>query len=161
MLTKRTNVDFFIFQIYVDDIMFGSPNKAIYKEFPYLMTKMFEMSMMWEVKCLLGFQIKNLMEGVFISQKNTLKTSSRNVIWSRQSQAKHLCEPMGTLNSTLKVKQYIKRYVIFSLSPLFTFVHLDQMSCWVCAGVQFKPLVSWAIIWWLRRSLDIFFTPQT
>lgn len=46
MLTKRTNVDFFIFQIYVDDIMFGSPNKAIYKEFPYLMTKMFEMSMM-------------------------------------------------------------------------------------------------------------------
>jgi hypothetical protein len=60
--------DMFICQIYVDDILFGSINKTFSEEFSKLMTKQFEMSMMGELKFFLGFQIKQLKKGTFISQ---------------------------------------------------------------------------------------------
>jgi hypothetical protein len=55
-------------QIYVDDIIFGSTNQAWVDEFSSIMTKRFEMSMMGELKFFLGFQIKQLKDGTFISQ---------------------------------------------------------------------------------------------
>ena len=53
---------------YVDDIIFGSSNKAFNDEFSKLMTDRFEMSMMGELKFFLGFEIKQLRGGTFISQ---------------------------------------------------------------------------------------------
>jgi hypothetical protein len=58
----------FICQIYVDDIIFGYTNKSTCEEFSRIMIKKFEMSMMGELKYFLGFQIKQLQEGTFISQ---------------------------------------------------------------------------------------------
>ena len=55
-------------QIYVDDIIFGSTNHTFCEEFNRIMTKRFEMSMMGELKFFLGFQIKQLKDGTFISQ---------------------------------------------------------------------------------------------
>ena len=52
----------------MDDIIFGSSNKAFNDEFSKLMTDSFEMSMMGELKSFLGFEIKQLSEGTFISQ---------------------------------------------------------------------------------------------
>ena len=52
----------------MDDIIFGSSNKAFNNEFSKLMTDRFEMSMMGELKFFLGFEIKQLSEGTFISQ---------------------------------------------------------------------------------------------
>jgi hypothetical protein len=57
-----------VFQRYVDDIIFGSTNHAWVDEFSRIMTKWFEMSMMGELKFFLGFQIKQLKDGTFISQ---------------------------------------------------------------------------------------------
>ena len=59
---------FFVCQIYVDDIIFGSTNESTCEEFSRIMTKKFEMSMMGELKYFLGFQVKQLQEGTFISQ---------------------------------------------------------------------------------------------
>jgi hypothetical protein len=58
----------FICQIYVDDIIFGSTNKSSCEEFSRIMIHKFEMSMMGELKYFIGFQIKQLQEGTFISQ---------------------------------------------------------------------------------------------
>ena len=55
-------------QIYVDDIIFGSTNHSFYEEFSRIMTKRFEISMMGELKFFLGFQIKQMKDGTFISQ---------------------------------------------------------------------------------------------
>ncbi|KAM0916349.1 hypothetical protein ACQ4PT_010232 [Festuca glaucescens] len=60
LFTKRVDGELFICQIYVDDIIFGSTNKAFNKEFSKLMTDKFEMSMMGEMRFFLGFEIKQL-----------------------------------------------------------------------------------------------------
>jgi hypothetical protein len=60
--------DIFIYQIYVDDIIFGSTNQSYCDEFSKIMTDRFEMSMMGELNSFLGFQIKQLEDDTFISQ---------------------------------------------------------------------------------------------
>src|SRR5665811_1774696 len=57
LFTKRVNGDFFVCQIYVDDIIFGSTNREFSDQFGNLMTKEFEMSMMGKFNYFLGFEI--------------------------------------------------------------------------------------------------------
>ena len=47
-----------VVQIYVDDIIFGSTNELLCKEFSSCMSNEFEMSMMGELKYFIGLQIK-------------------------------------------------------------------------------------------------------
>ena len=68
LFPKRVNGQLFVCQIYVDDIIFGSTNKAFNDEFSKLMTDRFEMSMMGELRFFLGFEIKQLNGGTFITQ---------------------------------------------------------------------------------------------
>jgi hypothetical protein len=68
LFTRKIGKDLFVCQIYVDDIIFGSTNKSFCDEFSKIMTDRFEMSMMGELKYFLGFQIKQLEDGMFISQ---------------------------------------------------------------------------------------------
>jgi hypothetical protein len=68
LFTRKVNNDIFICQIYVDDIIFGSTNTTFCEQFSRIMTKRFEMSMMGELTYFLGFQIKQLKDGTFISQ---------------------------------------------------------------------------------------------
>jgi hypothetical protein len=56
-------------QIYVDDIIFGSTNQKSCEEFSRVMMQKFEMSMMGELNYFLGFQVKQLKDGTFISQR--------------------------------------------------------------------------------------------
>jgi len=63
------NGEIFICQVYVDDIIFGSTNEDVCKEFGDLMSKEFEMSMIGELSFFLRFQVKQIKEGVFISQE--------------------------------------------------------------------------------------------
>jgi hypothetical protein len=65
--TRKVDKDLFVYQIYVDDIIFGSSNKSFCDEFSKIMTNRFEMSMIGELKFFLGFQIKQLEDGTFIS----------------------------------------------------------------------------------------------
>jgi hypothetical protein len=71
LFTSKVNSDIFACQIYVNDIIFGSPNKSLCEEFSRIMTNRFKMSMMEELKFFLGFQIKQLKEGTFISPMHT------------------------------------------------------------------------------------------
>jgi hypothetical protein len=68
LFTKTIAKDLFVCQIYVDDIISGSTNKSTCEEFSRIMIQKFEMSMMGELKYFLGFQVKQLQDGTFISQ---------------------------------------------------------------------------------------------
>jgi hypothetical protein len=68
LFTRKVDNDIFVCQIYVDDIIFGSTNHMYCEKFSRTMTKRFEMSMMGELKFFIGFQIKQLKEGTFLSQ---------------------------------------------------------------------------------------------
>jgi hypothetical protein len=57
-----------IVQIYVDDIIFGSTNAAICKEFSKTMQAKFEMSMMRKLKFFLGIQINQWKHEVYVHQ---------------------------------------------------------------------------------------------
>nr|GEX36573.1 uncharacterized mitochondrial protein AtMg00810-like [Tanacetum cinerariifolium] len=59
--------------VYVDDIIFGSTNKAWCDEFEVLMKREFEMSDMGELTFFLGLQVKQLPDGIFISQDKYVK----------------------------------------------------------------------------------------
>ncbi|KAH9724699.1 hypothetical protein KPL70_007586 [Citrus sinensis] len=73
LFVKHENQDILIVQIYVDDIIFGSTNELLCKEFSSCMSKEFEMSMMGELKYFLGLQIKQNEEGIFINQAKYVK----------------------------------------------------------------------------------------
>jgi len=54
--------------VYIDDILFGATNDCLCKEFSNLMSKEFEMSMVGELTFFLSLQIKQLKDGIFVSQ---------------------------------------------------------------------------------------------
>nr|GEZ69604.1 retrovirus-related Pol polyprotein from transposon TNT 1-94 [Tanacetum cinerariifolium] len=66
-ITKHKG-DILLVQIYVDDIIFGSTNPKLLKQFEKLMHSKFEMSMMGELKLFLGIQIHQSLYGIFINQ---------------------------------------------------------------------------------------------
>jgi hypothetical protein len=73
LFIKKLNGEIFICQVYVDDIIFGSTNEDYCKEFGELMSNQFEMSMIGELIFFLGFQVKQMREGIFISQEKYIK----------------------------------------------------------------------------------------
>ena len=56
-------------QIYVYDIIFGSTNPALSREFENLMKCQFEMSMMGKINNFLGLNIHQRREGICINQE--------------------------------------------------------------------------------------------
>nr|ABF96928.1 retrotransposon protein, putative, Ty1-copia subclass [Oryza sativa Japonica Group] len=73
LFTKIIGADFFMCQIYVDDIIFGSTNEVFCREFGDMMSREFEMSMIGELSFFLGLQIKQLKDGTFVSQTKYIK----------------------------------------------------------------------------------------
>ena len=73
LFIKTLNNDMLLVQIYVDDIIFGSTNENLCKDFSEFMQKEFEMSMMGELNFFLGLQIKQTKNGVFINQSKYIK----------------------------------------------------------------------------------------
>ncbi|GJV67454.1 putative ribonuclease H-like domain-containing protein [Tanacetum coccineum] len=73
LFIKKDSRDILLVQVYVDDIIFGSTNKAWCKEFEVLMQGEFEMSAMGEMNFFLGLQVKQLPDGIFISQDKYVK----------------------------------------------------------------------------------------
>jgi hypothetical protein len=68
LFTRKMEKDLFICQIYIDNIIFCSTNKSFCEEFSKIKTDRFEMSMMGVLTFFLGFQIKQVKDGTFISQ---------------------------------------------------------------------------------------------
>ena len=73
LLRRTLEKDILVVQIYVDDIIFGSTNASLCKEFSKLMQDEFEMSMMGELKFFLGIQINQSKDGVYVHQTKYTK----------------------------------------------------------------------------------------
>ena len=65
---KEEHDSLIIVEIYVDDIIFGSDNDQLRKQFAQSMQNEFEMSMLGELNFFLGLQISKSDKGIFISQ---------------------------------------------------------------------------------------------
>jgi hypothetical protein len=139
LFTRKVNKDIFVCQIYVDDIIFGSTNHEFCEEFSRIMTKRFEMSMMGELKFFLGFQIKQLKEGTFISQTKYTRDMLKKF---DMANAKPVKTPMPTnghldLNengTTVDIKVY--RSMIGSLLYLYASRPDIMLSVCMCARFQ-------------------------
>ncbi|KAK1669281.1 hypothetical protein QYE76_057440 [Lolium multiflorum] len=100
LFTKRVKGGgLFICQIYVDDIIFGGTNPNHNKAFEQLMTRKFEMSMMGELKFFLGFQVRQLAKGTFISQEKYVKDMLKKFNMTNASPMKTPMPVKGQLGS--------------------------------------------------------------
>ncbi|KAI3816013.1 hypothetical protein L1987_15698 [Smallanthus sonchifolius] len=74
LFIKDEGGEILLVQIYVDDIIFGSTRKKLCKDFEVLMHSKFEMSSMGELNFFLGLQVKQVPNGIFISQSKYVKS---------------------------------------------------------------------------------------
>jgi hypothetical protein len=138
LFTKTIANDLFVCQVYVDDIIFGSTNKSTSR----IMIQKFEMSMMGELKYFLGFQVKKLQEGTFISQTKYIQYILTKF---GMKDAKPIKTPMGT-NGHLdldtggkSVVQKVYRSMIGSLLYLCASRPDIILSVCMCARFQADP----------------------
>jgi hypothetical protein len=142
LFTKTVAKDLFVCQIYVDDIIFGSTNKSTCEEFSRIMIQKFEMSMMGELKYFLGFQIKRLQDGTFISQTKYIQDILQKFGMKDGNPIK---TPMGTdghLNlgtGGKSVDQKVYRSMIGSLLYLCASRSDIMLSICMCARFQGNP----------------------
>ena len=68
LFIKKQGKDFLLVQVYVDDIIFGSSNVKLCKDFEGVMRQKFEMSAMGELNYFLGIQVEQKKDGMFIHQ---------------------------------------------------------------------------------------------
>jgi hypothetical protein len=62
-----------IVEVYVDDIIFGSDDEKMSKEFSRRMQQEFEMSLLGELNLFLGLQIVQSKRGIFIHRSKYVK----------------------------------------------------------------------------------------
>jgi hypothetical protein len=142
LFTKSVNGEIFVCQLYVDDSIFGSTNKAFNDEFSKLMTDRFEISMMVEMKLFLGFEIKQLKEGTFINQAKYVQDMIKRF---KMKELNGTTMPMPTkchleLDPNGKdVDQKVYRSMIGSLLYLCTSRPDIVLSVGVCARYQVAP----------------------
>ncbi|KAL0554442.1 hypothetical protein IC582_008363 [Cucumis melo] len=73
LFIHRKSDQLLVAQIYVDDIIFGGFPQDLVNNFINIMQSKFEMSMVGELSCFLGLQIKQKNDGIFISQEKYAK----------------------------------------------------------------------------------------
>ncbi|KAK2442550.1 hypothetical protein QL285_013736 [Trifolium repens] len=139
---KINKNDLLIVQVYVDDIIFGATNEKMCEEFSNLMQSEFEMSMMGELRFFLGLQIKQLEEGIFISQEKYVKDLLKKY---KMNESKIMSTPMHPSTSLDKdekgknVSEKEYRGMIGSLLYLTASRPDIVFSVGLCARFQSAP----------------------
>ncbi|KAI3687113.1 hypothetical protein L1987_80804 [Smallanthus sonchifolius] len=68
LFIRKTGGDILLVQVYVDDIIFGSTNEGMCREFKKVMKSKFEMSNMGELSFFLGMQVSQREDGIYLHQ---------------------------------------------------------------------------------------------
>jgi hypothetical protein len=121
---------------------FGSTNKSICDEFSKIMIDRFEMSKMGELKYFLGFQIKQLEDGMFISQTKYTQDLLKKFSMDKAKPVKTLMGTNGHLDLDLGCKsidQQVYHSMIGSLLYLCAFRPNIMLSVCMCARYQATP----------------------
>jgi hypothetical protein len=132
----------FIYQIYIDDIIFGSTNDALSHEFATMMSMEFEMSMIDELNLFLGFQIKQMDHETFVSQDKYLKDILKKFDMENCKSSKTPMITNAHLNLDVEgkpVDQSLYRSMVESLLYLTTSRPDIMFSVCLCARFQTNP----------------------
>ena len=142
LFIRRNDEVFLVAQIYVDDIVFGSTSSECALDFAKEMKSEFEMSMVGELTYFLGFQVKQLKDGIFLSQS---KYARELVKKFGLESTKHFRTPMPTNLKLSKdesgkgVEETLYRSMIGSLLYLTASRPDIAFSVGVCARYQACP----------------------
>jgi hypothetical protein len=142
LFIRNQGTDKLISQIYVDDIIFGVTLDSLAHEFSEEMKQEFEMSMIGELNYVLGLQVKQTVEGIFISQSKYAKDLVKRFGLDGKSCAR---TPMSTSvkNSSdlagKSVDPSLYRSMIGSLLYLTASWPDIAFSVGVCARFQANP----------------------
>ncbi|KAI3774030.1 hypothetical protein L1987_48573 [Smallanthus sonchifolius] len=68
LFIRKAGGDILLVQVYVDDIIFGSTNEGMCREFEKVMKSKFEMSNMGELLFFLGLQVSQREDGIYLHQ---------------------------------------------------------------------------------------------
>src|SRR3954471_5967521 len=112
LFCKTFKRDILICQIYVDDIIFGTSNATLGKEFAKSMQAEFEMSMMGELKYFLEIQINQTSEVTYVHPTKYVKEFLNKFNFSESKEAKTPMHPTCTLGEdevSKKVDQELYR----------------------------------------------------
>jgi hypothetical protein len=133
---------FFVCQIYVDDIIFGSTNREFSDQFGKLMTKEFEMSMMGKLNYFLGFEIHQWREGTFLCQAKYIKDMLKKFDMNNAKPYKFPMDSKADLHldpDGKEVDQKLYRSMIGSLLYLCASRPDIMFSVGMCARFQSSP----------------------
>ncbi|KAA0034930.1 putative gag-pol polyprotein [Cucumis melo var. makuwa] len=136
----------YLAQTYVDDIIFGGFPKTLVNNFIDIMKSEFEMSLVGELSCFLGLQIKQRSEGIFISQekyaKNILKKFGLDQSqYKRTPTATHAKITKDSIGIAVDHKLY--KSMIVSLLYLTTSRSDIAYAVGICARYQSDPRISY------------------
>ncbi|GJZ37809.1 putative ribonuclease H-like domain-containing protein [Tanacetum coccineum] len=145
LFIRRDKGDILLVQVYVDDIIFGSTKKSLCTEFEKMMHKKFQMSSMCELLFILGLQVKQKEDGIFISQDKYVTEILKKFGFTN---VKTASTPMETQKPLLKdedgeeVDVYLYRSMIGSLMYLTSSRPDIMFAVCACARYQVNPKVS-------------------
>jgi hypothetical protein len=142
LFTRKVDNELFVCQIYVYDIIFRSTNEKFCEEFSKVMTNRFEMSMMGELKFILGFQVKQLREGTFLCQTKYTQDMLKKFGMAKAKPIKTLMASNGHLDLNEEgkpVDQKLYRSMIVSLLYLCASRPDLILSVCMCACFQANP----------------------
>ncbi|GKB35585.1 putative ribonuclease H-like domain-containing protein [Tanacetum coccineum] len=131
--------DIMLVQVYVDDIIFGSTTQSMCTEFEDCMHKRFQMSSMGELTFFLGLQVKQQLDGIFISQDKYVADILKKFDFCSIKTATTPIEsnkPLVKDEDGVDVDVHVYRSMIGSLMYL-TASRLDIMFA-VCACARFQ-----------------------
>ncbi|GJY07152.1 uncharacterized mitochondrial protein-like protein, partial [Tanacetum coccineum] len=144
LFIRRDKGDILLFQVYLDDIIFGSTKKSLCTNFEKIMHKKFQMSSMGELTFFLGLQVKQE-DGIIISQDKYVTEILKKFGFTDVKTAN---TPMETQKLFLKdedgeeVHVHLYRSVIGSLTYLTSSRPDIMFAVCACARYQVNPKVS-------------------
>ncbi|KAI3692782.1 hypothetical protein L6452_32605 [Arctium lappa] len=142
LFIKRSKKDILIVQIYVDDIIFGSTEDQMCRDFERLMHKSFKKSSMSELTFFLGLQVKQKKDGIFISQSKYVKGILDKYGLSDSKPASTPMETYKQITADLDgedVDVHLYRSMIGSLMYLTASRPDIMFPVCLCARFQVKP----------------------
>ncbi|GJX91057.1 ribonuclease H-like domain-containing protein [Tanacetum coccineum] len=110
--------------VYVDDIIFGSTNKAWCDEFEVLMKGEFEMSAMGELTFFLGLQVKQKSDGIFYKQDKYIHDRFPHVFEASRPDIQFTVSACSRHQMVDFMADDKKQTIVASLLPL------KQICCW-------------------------------
>ncbi|GJT81466.1 putative ribonuclease H-like domain-containing protein [Tanacetum coccineum] len=142
LFIRKHKGEFLLVQVYVDDIIFGSSNPKLCREFEALMHDKFKMSAMGELSFFLGLQVLQKKDGIFLSQDKYVGDILKKFGFSNLRSANTLMDrehPWGKDGTGKDVDLHLYRSMIGSLMYLTASRPDIMFVVCTCARHQVTP----------------------